>query len=89
MSAVLGRCVPAIFADIADVIGDVIKTTDGDEVVDKFNNTVNGTVLQEATRSVSAGPNEVEAVGITNTGCVKFDEIVKSIDATQNFRRKC
>ena len=47
---VVGRCVPAIFADIADSISDVLVTKDNETVVDKLGNEVNGTFLEDATK---------------------------------------
>ena len=48
--AVVGRCVPAIFADIANSINDALVTDDNTTVVDKLGNAVNGTFLEEATK---------------------------------------
>ena len=49
-SSVVGRCVPAIFADIADSISETLVTNDNETIRDKLGNAVNGTFLESATK---------------------------------------
>ena len=48
--SVVGRCVPAIFADIKNAADDTLKDDGGQTVYDKFGNAVNGTFLEDATK---------------------------------------
>ena len=49
LSSVAGRCVPTFIKDVVDEAGE-IADSGGQHIVDRLNNTVNGTAVEEGTK---------------------------------------